>query len=134
MQPLRSRLPGLAAILALCAATPALAETFTYDALGRLTGITTSGGTTTYQYDRADNWTAVSSSRQASRKPSSSASQLPPGARSCPSGGGRSAVTVVADSPPRSAGTGLHPRRPDVRPLTRPVSGGARRLAGSSSR
>lgn len=69
---LHSKLLPLAATLALSAASPALAETFTYDALGRLTVASSNGGTTTYQYDRADNWTAVSNNRQASGTTSSS--------------------------------------------------------------
>jgi hypothetical protein len=39
-----------------------------------------------------------------------------------------------ARPPTRSAGTGLRRRRPDVRPLTQPASGGARQRAGPTSR
>ena len=47
-------------VLALAGVAPALADTYTYDALGRLVTVQTDNGSTiTYTYDAADNRTAM---------------------------------------------------------------------------
>lgn len=64
----RLRLTGLLACLSLAAgaALAATTTTYDYDALGRLTGVTTSDGkVVTYQYDAAGNRTQVASGTEA---------------------------------------------------------------------
>lgn len=49
-----------AGVLALAGAAPALADSYTYDALGRLVTVQTDNGSTiTYTYDAAGNRTAM---------------------------------------------------------------------------
>jgi YD repeat-containing protein len=61
------RIPGLAAcvVLALASARPVAAQSFTYDAAGRLTQVTYDGGTTiAYTYDASGNLASQSTTPQ----------------------------------------------------------------------
>jgi YD repeat-containing protein len=60
MRWLKMGLLGLAGLAVLAESAPALADTYAYDALGRLVSVTTDNGSTiTYVYDDADNRTAM---------------------------------------------------------------------------